>query len=162
MQRFGGQGSVSDADVTEAHDRFMSDHPDDRDFDKGQYQQAAVQHLGQLPDDQVQQAAANAFSNADPNQRQGLLSSVLGGLGGAGALGGLAGMLGLGSSNPSQMSSNDFGKVFNYARRENPEAVQQTVQQQPGFMKALGNPVVMGALAMLATKMLKGRFGNQR
>ncbi len=160
MQRFGGQGSVSDADVAQAHDRFVSDHPDDRDFDRDQYQQAAVQHLGSLPDDQFQQAAANAFSSADPNQRQGLLSTVLGGLGGGSALGGLAGMLGLGSTNPNQMSPTDYGKVLNYARRQNPEVVQQTVQQQPGFMKALGNPIVMGALAMLATKMLKSRLGS--
>lgn len=161
MQRFGGQGSVSDADVAQAHDRFMSDHPDDRDFDQGQFQQAAVDHLGQIPDDQFQQAAASAFSNANPNQRQGLLSTVLGGLGGGSALGGLAGMLGLGSSNPSQMTPTDYGKVLNYARRENPAVVQQTVQQTPGFMKMLGNPIVMGALTMLATKMLKNRFGAQ-
>lgn len=161
MQRFGGQGSVSDADVAQAHDRFISDHPDDWDFDQGQYHQAAVEHLGQIPDDQFQQAAASAFSNADPNQRQGLLSTVLGGLGGGSALGGLAGMLGLGSSNPNQMSPTDYGKVLNYARRQNPEVVQQTVQQQPGFMKALGNPIVMGALTMLATKMLKNHFGSR-
>ncbi len=145
MQRFGGQDSVSDADVAQAHDRFISDHPDDRDFDRDQYQQAAV----------------NAFSNADPNQRQGLLSTVLGGLGGGSALGGLAGMLGLGSSNPTQMSPTDYGKVLNYARQQNPAVVQQTVQQQPGFLKALGNPIVMGALTMLATKMLKSHFSSR-
>ena len=161
MQRFGGQGSVSDADVAQAHDRFMSDAPDDSSFDKSQYQDAAVQHLGQIPDDQFQQAAASAFSNADPNQRQGLLSTVLGGLGGGSALGGLAGMLGLGSSNPSQMTPTDYGKVLNYARQQNPQVVQQTVQEHPGFLKALGNPLVMGALTMLATKMLKSRFGSQ-
>lgn len=162
IQRFGGQGTISDEDVARVHDRFVSDHPDDRDFDRDQYQQAAVQHLGQLPDDQFEQAAANAYSNADPTERQGLLSTVLGGLGGAGGLAGLAGMLGLGSSNPNQMTATDYGKVLNYARRENPQVVQQTVQQQPGFMRALGNPIVMGALAMLATKFLRDRFGSRR
>lgn len=162
MQRFGGQGSVSDDDVARAHDRFISDDPADRDFDRGSYEQAAVQHLGQLPDDQFEHAAANAFSQADPNQRQNLLSTVLGGLGGAGALGGLASVLGLRSSNPNQIGANDFGRILNYARRENPQVVQQAVQQQPGFMKLLGNPIVMGALAMLATKVLKSQFGGRR
>lgn len=160
MQRFGGNGSVSDQDAAQAHDRFISDHPDDRDFDRDSYHQSAVQHLGQLPDDQFQQAAASAFQQADPNQRQGLLSGLLGGLAGRGmGLGSLAGMLGLGSTNPNQMSPQDYGRVLNYARREAPDVVQQTVQQQPWFMKAMGNPMVMGALTMLATKMLRDRFG---
>ena len=160
MQRFAGGGNVSDQDVSDAHDRFVSNHPDDSAFDSSAYHQGAAQYLGQLPDDQFQQAAANAFQQAAPDQRQSLLGGLLNGLGGAGALGSLAGMLGLGSSNPSQMSPQDYGKVMNYARRERPEVVQQTVQQQPWFMKAMGNPFVMGALTMLATKMLRDRFGQ--
>lgn len=161
MQRFGSGGSVSDQDVASAHDRFVSNHPDDSQFDSDTYHQGAAQYLGQLPDDQFQQAAASAFQQAAPEQRQGLLGGLLGGLGGAGALGGLAGMLGLGSTNPSQMSPQDYGKVLNYARQQNPQVLQQTVQQQPWFMKAMGHPMVMGALTMLATKMLRDKFGQR-
>ena len=106
-------------------------------------------------------------------QRQDLLGSLLGALGGAGGLagmiggmsgaganapgGGLAGiakMLGLTSTDPRQMSNDDAAKVINYARTERPELIQQTVAEKPWFMKAMGNPVVMGALAVAAAKLL--------
>ena len=48
-------------------------------------------------------------------------------------------------------------KQMNYARRERPEALRQTVEEKPWFLKAMGNPVVMGALTMAAAKMLSGR-----
>jgi len=56
------------------------------------------------------------------------------------------------------MSADDATKLMNYARKENPEALKQTVEEKPWFMKALGNPIVMGALTMAAAKMLS----NQR
>jgi hypothetical protein len=49
---------------------------------------------------------------------------------------------------------------MNYARREQPQALQQTVAEKPWFVKAMGNPIVMGALSMAAAKMLSGRRGN--
>ena len=57
-----------------------------------------------------------------------------------------------------QMSDDDAARVINYARREKPEVLRQTVEEKPWFVKAMGNPVVMGALAMAATKLLT----NQR
>ena len=81
---------------------------------------------------------------------------ALGGSGGDG-LGGLAKTLGLGTTDPNQMSADDAAKVMNYARKEQPQALQQAVAEKPWFVKAMGNPVVMGALAMAASKLLSGQ-----
>jgi len=58
------------------------------------------------------------------------------------------------------MSENDVARVINYARKENPDALRQTVQEKPWFVKALGNPVVMGALTLAAAKLLSNRGKN--
>ena len=166
MRRFGGNDTVSDQDAAQqggAHqdashyyDRFASQHPDDQSFDSNHLHEAGTEYLGKLPDDKFQQAAQSAYSQASPDQQQGVLGTLLGGLQGKGVgLGSLAGMLGLGSTNPQQMSADDYAKVANYTRREHPEVMQQTVQHQPWFMKAMGNPIVMGALGLIAAKMMK-------
>ncbi len=69
-------------------------------------------------------------------------------------------MLGLGSTDPNRMSGDDASKLMNYARKEQPQVLQQTVAEKPWFMKAMGNPIVMGALTMAAAKMLSNRRGN--
>ena len=167
MSRFGGGGTVDDREAAQYHDRFVSTHENDREFDNKTYQEGATEYLGKLPDDQFHAAASNAIAQAPPQERAGLLSGLLGALGGGGGaggalgalggIGGLAGMLGLGSTDPKQMSGEDAAKLMNYARKENPEALRQTVQEKPWFMKALGNPIVMGALTMAAAKMLSNR-----
>jgi hypothetical protein len=160
MQRFGGSGTMDESEAAQYHDRFVSNHPNDRDFDNNTYHQAATQYLGKLPDDQFHQAAQNAISQMPQQDRAGLLGTLMGALGGGGSgggLGGLANMLGLGSTNPNQMSADDAAKVMNYARKEQPQALQQAVAEKPWFVKAMGNPVVMGALAMAASKLLSGQ-----
>ena len=69
-------------------------------------------------------------------------------------------MLGLGSTNPQQMSADDYARVANYARTQHPDVMQQAVAQQPWFMKALGHPIMMGALALIASKMI-GNYAKQ-
>ena len=66
-------------------------------------------------------------------------------------------MLGLGSTDPSQMSNDDAAKVMNYVRNNRPELIRQTVAEKPWFVKALGNPIVMGALTMAASRLLSRR-----
>jgi hypothetical protein len=190
MKRFGSQGTIDDREAQKYHDRFVSTHENDRDFDNDAYHQGATEYLGKLPDDQFQQAARSAVAQVPPQEREGLLSGLLGALGGGamgggmanrgggggiadmlgglaggggsggggGGLGGLAKMLGLGSTDPRQMSEDDAAKLMNYARKENPAALRQAVQEKPWFVKAMGNPIVMGALTMAAAKMLS----NQR
>jgi hypothetical protein len=165
MQRFGGGGTMDESDAAQYHDRFVSTNPNDRDFDSNTYHQAATQYLGKLPDDKFHEAARNAVTQVPPQERAGLLGTLMGALGGtrsAGGegLGGIASMLGLGSTDPNKMSPDDAAKLMNYARKEQPDALQQTVAQKPWFMKAMGNPIVMGALAIAATKLLSGQRRN--
>jgi hypothetical protein len=160
MQRFGGSGTMDESEAAQYHDRFVSNHPNDRDFDNNTYHQAATQYLGKLPDDQFHQAAQNAVRQMPQQDRAGLLGTLMRALGGSGGLGGLANMLGLGSTDPNQMSSEDAAKVMDYARKEQPQALRQAVAEKPWFVKAMGNPVVMGALAMAAAKLLSGQRRN--
>ena len=159
MQRFGGGGTMDEGEAAQYHDRFTSDHPNDREFDNNTYHQAATQYLGKLPDDQFHQAAQNAVRQMPQQDRAGLLGTLMGALGGSGGdgLGGLAKTLGLGTTDPNQMSADDAAKVMNYARKEQPQALQQAVAEKPLLVKAMGNPVVMGALAMAASKLLSGQ-----
>jgi hypothetical protein len=156
MNRFGGGGTVDDSEAQQYHDRFVSKNPDDRAFDNQTYHQSATEYLGKLPDDQFQNAARSAYNQAAPQERQGLLGGLLGALSGGGS-GDIAGKLGLGSSDPSRMSADDAARLMNYARTEHPEALQKTVQEKPWFVKAMGNPVIMGALAIAAAKMLSSQ-----
>jgi hypothetical protein len=162
MQRFGGAGTMDESDAAQYHDRFVSTHPNDRDFDSNTYQQAATQYLGKLPDDKFHEAARNAVTQVPPQERAGLLGTLMDALGGAGSaggggggLGGIASMLGLGSTDPNKMSPDDAAKLMNYARKEQPDALQQTFAEKPWFVKAMGNPIVMGALGVIASKMLR-------
>jgi hypothetical protein len=138
------------------HERFISTRPEDRHFDNRAYHDAATEYLGKLPDDQFREAARNAVTQVPPQQRQDLLGGLLGTLqgGSSGGLGGIAQMLGLSSTDPNKMTEDDAARVMDYARKENPDALRQTVQEKPWFVKAMGNPVVMGALTLAAAKLL--------
>ncbi|MGI8819813.1 MAG: hypothetical protein ACR2ID_02905 [Chthoniobacterales bacterium] len=157
------------ANAEEFHDRFSSTEEADRDFDSETYHEAAADHLQQLPEDQFHSAAQQALAQAPPQERADLLGGLLrtltssGGLGalggmagagGAGAIGQIAQMLGLGSTDPRQMSGDDGTKLLNYARKERPDALRATVADKPWFLKALGNPILMGVLTMAATRLL--------
>lgn len=169
MKRFSGEGTLDDREAAQYHDRFVSTREDDRDFDNKAYHEGATEYLGKLPDDRFREAARNAVSQAPPQEREGLLGGLLGALGGASGLGsggGAAGggglaqigkMLGLGSTDPRKMDDDDAAKLMNYARKENPAALRQTVEEKPWFVKAMGNPIVMGALTMAAAKLLSNR-----
>lgn len=170
MRRFGGGGTVDDEQAARYHDRFISTRPEDRPFDNGAYHEAATEYLGKLPDDQFHDAARNAVAQVPPQEKAGLLGAILsamsgstGGTGatdGAGGLAGIASMLGLGSTDPNKMSEDDAARVMNYARKEHPEVIRQTVEEKPWFVKAMGNPVVIGALTVAAAKLLSNRGKN--
>lgn len=122
-----------------------------------------------MADDQFHQTDSQAISQAPPQEKQGLLGSLLGALGGqsgaggasvGGLGGGLAGVLGLGSTDPQKMSDQDATRVIDYARKNNPDALRQTVAEKPRFVKAMGNPVVMGALNLAAAKLLSNQRGR--
>jgi len=68
MNRFASGGTFDDREAEQYHDRFVSPHPDYREFDNQTYHQSATEYLGKLPDDQFQEAARNAYSQAAPQQ----------------------------------------------------------------------------------------------
>ena len=154
MNRFGGGGTIDDSEAQQLHDRFVSTNPADSAFDNQTYHQSATEYLGKLPDDQFQDAARNAYNQAGPQDRQGLLGGLLGALAGGAASGDLANKIGLASTDPSKMSADDAARLMNYARTEQPDALKKTVQEKPWFVKAMGNPVLMGVLAVAAAKMI--------
>jgi hypothetical protein len=155
MNRFGGGGTIDDSEAQQLHDRFVSTNPNDSAFDNQTYHQSATEYLGKLPDDQFQDAARNAYNQAAPQDRQGLLGGLLAALGASQRE--VANKLGLASSDPSKMSAADAARLMNYARTEQPEALKKTVQEKPWFVKAMGNPVIMGVLAVAAAKMISSQ-----
>jgi hypothetical protein len=157
MNRFGGSGTIDDNEAQQYHDRFVSTDSNDRDFDNQTYHKSATEYLGKLPDDQFQDAARNAYQQAAPQERQGLLGGLLAAVTSGAAGGGLsdiANKIGLGTTDPSRMSADDAARLMNYTRSEHPEVLQKTVEEKPWFVKAMGNPVIMGVLAMAATKLI--------
>ena len=178
LKMFGVGSTPDEAQAAEFQKRFISTSPEDSQFENGAYHDAVTEQLKTLPDDEFHDAAKNAIAQAPSQERQDMLSNLLGALGGGGALGGLisglgggssggqsalggiAKMLGLDSTDPSQMSNDDAAKVLNYARNEHPELVRQTVAEKPWFVKALSNPIVMGALTTAAMSLLNRRRSN--
>ena len=159
VQRFGGAGTMDDREATQYYDRFASTDPNDRDFDNDTMYQGTTEYLGQLPPDQFQRAASNAFTQAPPQQRQGLLGGLLGALQGRGVnTNSLQSQLGLGSADPQRMGPNDYARIADYARTQHPDVMRRQVSEQPWMVKAMGNPIVMGALGVVASRMLKKRM----
>ena len=154
MNRFGGGGTIDDNEAQQLHDRFVSTNPEDSAFDNQTYNKSATEYLGKLPNDQFQDAARNAYNQAAPQDRQGLLGGLLGALAGGASQGDIANKLGLASTDPSKMSADDAARLMNYARTEQPEALKKTVEEKPWFVKAMGNTVIMGVLAVAAAKMI--------
>jgi len=158
MRRFGGSETIDDQQASQYYDRFTSVDERDRDFDNNAMHEGATEYLGKLPDEQFQEAARTAYAQAAPPQKQGLLQTILGGLQSRGVdLASLGRNLGLSAIDPQRMDPDAYARVANYARREHPEIIKETVREQPWFMKALGNPFVMGALGVVAARMLRKR-----
>jgi hypothetical protein len=152
-------GGMDPQQAAKYADRFTSTRPEDQDFNSQEFHQGATEYLGQMPADQFHQAAQNAFNNAPPDQRQGLVSNLLGSLAGrAGGVSALASQLGLQSINPKQMGATDYAQMVNYARTNQPDILQDHVQSQPGLLKAMGHPILMGALGFIAAKMAARMF----
>ena len=156
IKNISGRGGMDNQQAAQYADRFTSTRPEDQDFNNQAFHQGAAEYLGQVPADQFHQAAQNAFTNAPPVQQQGLLSHLLGALAGrTGGVGALASQLGLQSTDPQQMGANDYARLANFARTNHPDVLQDHVQSQPWLVKAMGNPILMGVLGVVASKMIR-------
>jgi hypothetical protein len=164
IRRFGGSQTVDDRDAQAFHDRFVSTREEDRDFDNDAYNEGASEYLGKLPDDEFRQVARRAVSQTPKPERKDMLGSILEGLGGGGSggIGDIAKILGLGSSDPDSMSDEDAARVIDYTRKQRPDVLRKTVAEKPWFVKALGNPVVTGALAIAAAKLMSNSRSRHR
>jgi len=154
IQRFSGAGTMDDSEASQYYDRFASTHPNDREFDNEAMADGATQYLGHLPDHEFERAASNAFTQAPPQQQRGLLGTLLGGLQNRGVN---LGSLGVGSADPNAMGPNDYARLASYARQNHPDLIRDQVREQPALLKAMGSPIVMGALGMVAAHMLRKR-----
>lgn len=161
VQRFSGNETMDDQQASHYVDRFASSAPQDQAFDTHALASGASEYLGKLPDNQFQQAAQNAYASASPDQQQGLVGSLMRALqnrgANLGALGGLGALLGRGGASPSQVDPAQYAQLANYTRQQHPEAMKDVVNEHPWFIKAMGNPVVMGALGVVASRMIKNR-----
>jgi hypothetical protein len=161
IRRFGGGGEDQEEQSRQAqeyYEKFVSRKPEDEEFNREQFHQGATEYLGKLPDDQFQQAASQSYSQMEPQEQQGLVTSLLAALKSNGVnLDSVAQTLGMGQTDPQNMNADEYAKLANYTRHEHPEAMQQVVAEKPWFVKALGNPVVLGALGMIAAKWLRSR-----
>lgn len=146
---------MDDQEAAHYIDRFASSAPQDSEFDPHALSSATTEYLGKLPDSQFQQAAQNAYASASPAQQQGLMGSLMRALQNRGVdLGSILGGAGVASR---QMTPDQYAQAANYARQQHPEAIKEVVREQPWLIKAMGNPVVMGALGMVASRMIKSR-----
>lgn len=163
IKRFGGQQTMDDREASQFLDRFASHDPQDRDFDNDEMYSGASEYLGKLPETEFHQAAQNAYSSAAPEQQQGLVGSLMRALQGRGvnpaSLGGLFGQDG---RVPDRMEPQQYAQLANYARQRHPDAMQEVVREQPWLVKAMGNPVLMGALGMVASRLVKKRTSPPR
>ena len=102
---------------------------------------------------------AQAAQNMEPQQRAGFAGGLLGSL--QKMLGldasSLGEKVGLSSTDPQQMGAQDIGRLAGYAQQNAPGALQQTAREQPFLLKALGNPLVQGAIAVMAARYLANR-----
>jgi hypothetical protein len=159
IQRFSGSKTMDDREAAGYLDRFASNDPQDRDFDNDTMYSGATEYLGKLPDPEFQQAAESAYASAPPQQQQGLAGALMRALQNRGVSpNSLGGILGGNVSSPSQINSSQYAQLANYARRQHPDAMQEVVREQPWLVKAMGNPVLMGALGVVASRMMRKRM----
>ena len=159
IQRFGNDKKTMDEnEASQFIDRFAD--PNDSDFDTQTMASGATEYLGRLPDPDFQYAARNAYTSASPQQQQGLVGTLMRALQNRGV--NLGSVLGQTPNDPSRVDASQYAQMANYARQQHPDAIREVVQEQPWIMKAMGNPVLMGALGMMASRMIKNRMGSRQ
>ena len=158
LQRDDLQHEFVQRDAAQYLDRFASNDPEDAQFENEHLTAGASDYLKQMPDEQFQQAAHHAWTQVDDVQRQGLAGGLLQALQNRGLDGGALGSLaGLRSADPRRMEADDYVRLANFARTRHPDAMRDIVRQQPWLLKALGSPVVLSVLSIIALRMLQNR-----
>jgi len=102
-----------------------------------------------------------------PQQRGGLMQSVLGALGGGGgALGALQQATGIGNMDPHSMSPQDAASVLQWTHQNQPQVFGQVAQQyqnEPNMLQSLlGNKALMTAAGAIGANLLSNQMQNKR
>lgn len=115
--------------------------------------------LASLGAGQLQQGVANSAAQMSPDQRGGLVGSLLGGLGSSGMnVGSLLGQLGINpavASNPQSATPQETATLAAHAQATNPGLLQEAMSfysQHPTLVKALGTV----AIAKIASSLSQG------
>ncbi len=107
--------------------------------------------LGGMSTGDVQQRVANSATQMSPQQRGGMMESLLGGLTGSAGMGGIGGLLSqLGinqgvTSNPQSATPDEVAALAAHAHATNPGILQQAMSvysAHPTLVKALGTVVI--------------------
>lgn len=164
IRRFAHRDEVDDREAASFLDRFTSDDPCDREFDTDAMFAGATEYLGSLPDHEFEVAAQNAFLSASPETQHRLLTVLMRALHCRGVTcANMAGFFGHQSAIPSGLSPAQgvnpaqYAKAANFARRQYPEVLREIVRDQPWIMKAMGAPVLIGALGTVASRIKETR-----
>ena len=56
------------------------------------------------------------------------------------------------------MQPDEFARLANFTRQNHPDVMRETVQLQPWIMKAMGDPILTGALGKVASHMMENQF----
>jgi len=144
LERLLGGGSEDDA--VEQVDQFQS-HPE--------FGNAVSEELGNMPPEQFQGRAEEAAQQMPAPQIEAVVGNLLSVLQGRGLdVGQLTSVLGLGGVQPQQMGAQDLARLLGWTQRNEPGALGDALRGEPGLLRRLGGPIVMGILLSLARRLL--------
>ncbi len=113
--------------------------------------------LGGMNTGEVQQRVANSANQMTPDQRGGMVQSLLGGLGSSGMnIGSLLSQLGINqsvASNPQSATPDEVAKIASQAHATDPGILQSAMSvyaAHPTLVKALGSVVIAGLASHLS------------
>lgn len=114
--------------------------------------------LGSMNSGEVQQRMANSATQMSPDQRGGVVQTLLGGLGGSSGLniGSLLSQLGINqnvASDPQSATPDEVARLASHAHENNPGVLQQAMSvyaAHPTLVKALGSVVIAGIASHLS------------
>ncbi|HVE65609.1 MAG TPA: hypothetical protein VNC59_03435 [Thermoanaerobaculia bacterium] len=141
LRRYGlGDGPANREEARAHYDRIAAEVPED------ELASAIGPALETLPLDQIETRVRNSATEMTPEQRGGILETLLGGLGSAqgGGLRNVLEQIGVSprvAENPQQATPEDVGKVAAYAKQERPEIFDRAMAfyaKNPTLVKVLG------------------------
>lgn len=150
-----GTDSDQDTDHFEHFSNFSAGAPR-RDVEAG-VQEAF--HPEAVPPDQMEPQLRDAVSKIQPGERSEIAKDLLDGLQQRGlAPSWLQKMLGLGSSDPSQASSDDVAKLAEYSRQNHPKVFKQVIADKPFLVRWMSKPLVAALVGVIAGKLMSRSY----